>query len=319
MKKPTWTVEKIKQKCKELNVEFLDNTYKHDIKNKFRCACGNTFERLFLNVVKGQILCNECANKRNEERRKEKLKEKYYEFKRYVEIESNSSCTLLSPLEDYQSNKSKMKVKCLCGNIFYPTANNFKKGHHRCMKCSRKEIGKQRRKDINEIKAYVESFGYTLINYKFTNEHRLTVKCDVQHHKPYEVSYGNFYSGHRCPACNVSKGEKRVEDFLKLHNFSYSKEYTFNDLVGKNRRKLKFDFAVFKNNDVILIEYDGEQHFKPKFGEEEFERTKRNDKIKNEYCKNRKLQLIRIPYTEFDNIENILLKTLVHADTERGC
>lgn len=311
MKKNIWTVEKIKQKCEELNIEFLDNTYKWDVKNKFKCSCGNIFERLFLNVVKGQTLCDECIKKRDEKRKKEKLQEKYYEFKRYVENESNSGCILLSPLEDYKSNKSKMKIKCSCGNIFYPTANNLKKGHHKCVKCSRKESGKQKRKSVSEIREYVESFGYKLIDYKYINGHKLTIKCDVEHHKPYKVSYSNFYNGHRCPTCNVSKGEKRIEEFLKSHNLNYYKEYTFDDLVGKNNRKLKFDFAVLQNNDVILIEYDGEQHFKPKFGENEFERTKRNDKIKNDYCKNKNLMLIRIPYTQFDDIENILLKTLI--------
>lgn len=64
MKKNIWTVEKIKQKCEELNIEFLDNTYKWDVKNKFKCSCGNIFERLFLNVVKGQTLCDECIKKK---------------------------------------------------------------------------------------------------------------------------------------------------------------------------------------------------------------------------------------------------------------
>ena len=38
--------------------------------------------------------------------------------------------------------------------------------------------------------------------------------------------------------------------------------------------------------------------------------TQRNDNIKNQYCKDNNIKLVRIPYWEFDNIENILEKEL---------
>ena len=53
-----------------------------------------------------------------------------------------------------------------------------------------------------------------------------------------------------------------------------------------------------------LIEYDGDQHFKPiKYfgGEEKYNILKNNDEIKNEYCKTHKINLIRIPYTFSEN------------------
>ena len=37
---------------------------------------------------------------------------------------------------------------------------------------------------------------------------------------------------------------------------------------------------------------------------------KRNDNIKTEYCKNNNIKLIRIPYWEFDNIEQIICQEL---------
>lgn len=40
--------------------------------------------------------------------------------------------------------------------------------------------------------------------------------------------------------------------------------------------------------------------------EEQFLKVKENDKIKDEYCKNNNIKLIRIPYWEFNNIESIL-------------
>ena len=58
---------------------------------------------------------------------------------------------------------------------------------------------------------------------------------------------------------------------------------------------LPFDFYLPDLN--IIIEFDGQQHFKPVWGEENFKRLQRLDKIRDEYCKKNQIKLIRIPYT----------------------
>jgi hypothetical protein len=61
----------------------------------------------------------------------------------------------------------------------------------------------------------------------------------------------------------------------------------------------------------VAIEYDGQQHHVPVWGEEGFEKVKRNDKIKNQYCKKNGIKLIRIPYTmKKEEIEPYILKEL---------
>ena len=67
----------------------------------------------------------------------------------------------------------------------------------------------------------------------------------------------------------------------------------------------------------ILIEYDGQQHFKPvSFGNDEekaiseFKQRQINDDIKTQYCKSNDIELIRIPYWEYENIEEILKQKL---------
>lgn len=58
----------------------------------------------------------------------------------------------------------------------------------------------------------------------------------------------------------------------------------------------------------ILVEYDGEHHFKKiKYHpDEHFSNTLRNDFIKNNYAFENKILLLRIPYTNYDNIEDII-------------
>jgi len=63
----------------------------------------------------------------------------------------------------------------------------------------------------------------------------------------------------------------------------------------------------------MLIEYDGEFHYKPaRYSKDKnkmlvkLKYQQENDNIKNIYCKNNNIPLLRIPYWEFKNIETIL-------------
>ena len=101
---------------------------------------------------------------------------------------------------------------------------------------------------------------------------------------------------------------------MKEFNVEYIAQYTY--LNCKDKRALPFDFYIPSLN--ICIEYDGEYHYKPiKFKNQSEEETKNNfkirvehDNIKTQYCLDNNIKLIRIPYWEFDNIENILKQEL---------
>lgn len=114
-----------------------------------------------------------------------------------------------------------------------------------------------------------------------------------------------------CSVClnHISSGALLIKNFLDENKINYIQEYTFDDLKGLKNGKLRFDFAIFKNKQLItLIEFDGKQHFEPikYFGsEEEFKTRKIHDERKNEYCKEHHIKLIRIPYN-YKNINDYL-------------
>jgi hypothetical protein len=117
-----------------------------------------------------------------------------------------------------------------------------------------------------------------------------------------------YYKGKR-----VSKGEKRIIEFLNTHNIKFELEKTFPDCLGRTGRKpLRFDFFLLDYN--ILIEYDGEHHYKPvnKGYRAKYvhERTVINDKIKDNYIKEKGVGLLRIPYWEYDQIDEILTEVI---------
>ena len=100
-----------------------------------------------------------------------------------------------------------------------------------------------------------------------------------------------------------------------------NREKIFKDCTNQRDnfcRGLRFDFYLPEQN--TLIEYDGEQHFKPVNyygGEEGFFYRKKNDKIKNEYCRNNNIKLIRIHYALSDNeIESKLIDALNSSEQE---
>ncbi|KAK2245402.1 hypothetical protein XC29_00195 [Clostridioides difficile] len=58
------------------------------------------------------------------------------------------------------------------------------------------------------------------------------------------------------------------------------------------------------------MEYDGEFHFKEYFEGQNFNKNLLHDEMKNDYAKEKNIKLIRIPYWDFDNIEEILDKEI---------
>ena len=84
----------------------------------------------------------------------------------------------------------------------------------------------------------------------------------------------------------------------------------FDDLIGIGGGVLRPDFILPKEK--IWIEYDGEFHYKDIYKDGYHEKQLINDKRKNKYAKINGWNLIRIPYIEFDNIENILEKELLN-------
>ena len=93
---------------------------------------------------------------------------------------------------------------------------------------------------------------------------------------------------------------------MDLNKINFVQEKRFVDC--RDNKPLPFDFYLPDHN--LIIEFDGQQHYEPKFGKESFAITQKHDEIKNQYCKNNNINLLRVPYFEGHNIENIISKQL---------
>lgn len=106
-----------------------------------------------------------------------------------------------------------------------------------------------------------------------------------------------------CPFCYSSKGEDAVKEWLIEKGFEFEEQFKIKEC--KNIRPLPFDFCVKTKDGFFLIEYDGEQHFKPKFGKENFEKIQLTDEIKTQFCKENNIRLIRISYKRTYNYKKL--------------
>lgn len=122
-----------------------------------------------------------------------------------------------------------------------------------------------------------------------------------------------------CSNCLLSKNETKISEILDELQITYIAQYRFKDC--KDKRSLPFDFVVFKDNKpLLIIEYDGEHHYHPwRFKDKEFaikklKDTQRRDKIKNEYCEMKGIDLLRIPYWETEKIGAIIKDKLIEHE-----
>lgn len=120
---------------------------------------------------------------------------------------------------------------------------------------------------------------------------------DNSTHKWSATISNRTYSKTGCPFCKASHGEKIISELLTQMGIKYEKQYRIRNC--SIQKPLPFDFAIYYEDKLHLIEYDGIQHFQPLDifgGKKEFKRRKEYDTFKNEYCDRENIPLLRIPY-----------------------
>lgn len=236
--------------------------------------------------------------------------------------------TVLSKGPSDKFKKTRWYCQCECGNTKLINASSLLRGLTISCGCNSYE----KRQEYNKSKIVDETgnvYGYlTVIKQNDKIKHsdgRALWDCKCKCGNIITVPGRSLRNGHTtsCGCRRQSLGEETVEKLLLQNNFNYAKEY----LVAARKEQIKqyhksrFDFAIFDNNNNLkyLIEYDGSQHFEENVREnglgfntrEAYEKTHKRDMIKNQWCKDNNIPLIRIPYTHLDKltIEDLKLET----------
>lgn len=197
--------------------------------------------------------------------------------------------------------------KCDCGNekIFYST--NLKRGLSTSCGCFRKEkLSQLYFQDLTgQIfgKLTVES-----LNSYDNKNNSYFWNCICECGTKTIVSGNHLKSGHtQSCGCMISAGEEKISKILSDNNIIFEKGLS-HGLILPTGGSAKYDFSIFDENKKLqyVIEYDGWQHYiqsDSKWDRDgKFEIRQNSDNLKNQWCIDNNIPLIRIPYTHFSKI-----------------
>lgn len=244
--------------------------------------------------------------------------------------QKSCGCLRINPIEKYsyligqkinrwtileiKNNRRSCDAVCICecGTIKTVNVYNLINNKSKDCGCGRKQkLSETKSKNLIGMR-----FGKLVVeellpkSNKF-NRRQYRCKCDCGNEAV--VPSSSLISGHTTSCgCINSYYNMYIDILLTKMNILHKSEY----IVTINGTKYRYDFYLPNYN--TLIEYDGEQHYIPvnfgKWDEEElqrrFEIIQEHDRIKNEYCKQHNINLLRIPYWEKQNIETIIYNYL---------
>ncbi|MNJ90332.1 hypothetical protein D3C87_79270 [compost metagenome] len=319
MRKVKDKTEEIRERFKKeapIGYELLDITHERENEKalrwmiKFRCDKNHIIKKRAAHA----FTCIHCNFKIRESNKRISDSE----IQKYLDEHINGYILMKSWTND---KFLCLELKCNKNHV-YETSFNAIKRDRKCPDC--RYLYRNERLDEEIRKHFLENKeGYKLLKIKRNKEkisvlESIIVQCPNNH--VYPTSWYHFKNKRRCPICVSSCGEKEITRVLSENSINYEPEYTFEDC--KYIKSLRFDFAIFKSNGEIkvLIEFDGIQHFEPikrksnttdEEAKKDFGIGQKKDAIKNDYCKKNSIKLIRIPYWDFDKIEEIILREVI--------
>ncbi len=191
------TIEYAKQFFKDRGCELLEEEYINaHYKMRYICICGEKSYITFNSFQQG-VRCKECGYKKSAEKFKFTLEyaEQYFE---------DHGCKLLE--KEYKNNSTKMRYRCVCGNISYICFGNFQQGK-RCMNCSG-----NKKHTIEDAKQFFLDNNCELLEEKYIDAHtKMRYICSCGHKS--KISFSNFQQGKRCAKCGGT--EKYIIEFAK--------------------------------------------------------------------------------------------------------
>lgn len=213
-----------------------------------------------------------------------------------------------------QGNEWYWLCTCDCGNTIETRGVSLREGHTKSCGCLKKESDRSPKGNVIDLVG--KKFGKLTVIERDGSDKRGEAKwiceCSCPAKTRITVLGSNLRTGHTlsCGCERRSHGELKVAEILTTNNIPFEQEkIMFKYSTGGNS---KFDFYV---DNKYLIEYDGETHYQANFRgwytPERLKGQQERDMIKNQWCKDNNIPLIRIPYTHLKDlcIEDLLLET----------
>jgi len=218
----------------------------------------------------------------------------------------------------YCHTRKKLRIICPIHGAFYQYPKHHFLQKSGCPSCGLKS---RREKRLNTLHEFISSankihkfkYDYSEVDYQGIHP-KITIIC--KRHGKFQQSPNSHLADHGCPKCNLSKGERKIEEFLQTHNIQYKHQWKFDDCRNITTGwPLKFDFFI--PSKLLLIEFDGQQHSilggyfnGHQLTMRELKHQQRCDRIKDKFAKRNGITLLRISYTKMKSINKILKTNL---------
>lgn len=206
---------------------------------------------------------------------------------------------------NYINSTTKLNIKCKEHGIFEQMPYSHIAGNG-CPSCSNNKKLTNEKFIEKSRKLHGDKYDYS--NSIYTNAHnKVIIICPE--HGSFKQSAREHYTKSGCPNCKKSIGELKIKNILIEQNILFEEQKKFDSCRNKN--KLPFDFYIESQN--LCIEYDGEQHYTTKKffgGIDGLKYRMKMDSIKNKFCEEYNIKLLRISYKDQNKIEEILLSEL---------
>ena len=279
----------------------------YNAKSKMKYICPTHGEKsITIDSIKRGSKCKQCSM--FEDGRRKALNA--HEVENIVSQKNGD--ILINPQEYINHSTKNLRIICgSCGKQFITSLSSIENGGGRCLDCKAKTNAAQLRRSKETIIEIANNVDVQILNPQdyidgsTYNMVAICPKCNKQFITSIDrlINYKPL-----CQKCRntISIGQIKLEEIFKRHNIRYIRGKTFQGCIYK--RKLIFDFYLPDYN--LCVEFDGQQHFQPVFGEESYEAGKIRDEIKNNYCLKNNIGLLRIPYYEGNKMEEIVLNRI---------
>lgn len=287
--------EKITNKFPNWNFQVLD--YQSALKPcHVQCLeCGTIKEyKQLSHLLNKQTPCI-CTSTASQYKSIQQIKELEQFFNNNTEFELVEWTTM-------NDAKYKPAVKVChkkCGRIFIRRTTDFYKNKI-CPHCDGNAMP-----DTLEIAQRCKEKGYTLLTEYKTLQDKVLIRHDkcgfIWGIKPYR-----FYKelDGDCPNCNhhISKGERRIMEYLDEKNIVYDREHSFD---WQSHKAYRYDYYIPDYN--LIIEFHGIQHYEEtNFLNSSLKTNQEHDKIKMQEALDNNYNYLVIPYSHYSKISEIL-------------
>lgn len=218
----------------------------------------------------------------------------------------------------YRGIKEKSHYSCSCGREFFESLDYIHSGNpcYWC-DCDRQEM--RQLVDFVEKAQLVhgtEDYDYSESIF-ISPSTPLEIYCNKCGEYFSKTPSSHVYGEVGCGNCKGSSiGEDTTKVILDILEVTYKSQVRLDEC--RNIRPLPFDFGIYKSNELrLLIEIDGHHHFFPVTYSGKYEKAYNNfiyrlrlDNIKDKYCEDNNIPLLRVPYWKFDNLDTIIEREL---------